>query len=129
MPFPFADRQHHRFQRGEIAKKLIDLEGARQAAADADMGRQGGDVLAAEQDLAAARGEGAGEQIDQRGLACTIGSDQGMTRALPDAERDVIGGHEGAEALDQVAGFEGGRHGASSAACVFAFSRPAAPGR
>ena len=45
----------------------------------------------------------AGQQVDQRRLARAVGADQRMARALLDAQRDIVGRDDAAEALDERA--------------------------
>ena len=72
----------------------------------AGMHRQMGDVAAGEVDGAGVGREVAGELADQRGLAGAVGADQGVDLARPHVDRDVVGGDQAAEALDQAVGGE-----------------------
>ena len=46
----------------------------------------------------------AGHEIDQRGLAGTVGTDQAADLARVDAQVTLVGGLQGAEALAQADG-------------------------
>src|SRR6266508_1256674 len=70
------------FQRGEMGKEAVDLEGAREAALDARGGRERSDVVRAEQDLAAVRAQHAGDEVDERRLAGAVGPDQRVAHPL-----------------------------------------------
>jgi hypothetical protein len=52
------------------------LEGAQQPLLEQQVRRQAGDVLAVEQDLPAGRFEVAGDDVEKRGLAGAVRSDQ-----------------------------------------------------
>ena len=71
--------------------------------------RQAGDVVAIEPDRAGARLQRAGEQVDQGRLAGAVRADQRVAGAELDLERDLVGGNDAAEALDEAARLEHGR--------------------
>src|SRR4051812_45135859 len=83
----------------EASEKRIDLERAADAALHALRLRHAGDVLAAEEDAARARREGAGEHVDEGRLAGAVRPDQRMARARLEREIDPLRDGEGAEAL------------------------------
>jgi hypothetical protein len=89
-------------RRDPAAKQRVDLKGAREAALDALRLRQGGDVVAVKQDAAAARRQCASDQIDEGGLAGAVRSDQRVPCALLEAEVDITGHGERAEAAAQA---------------------------
>ena len=60
---------------------MRDLEGAQHAAAEQLVGRQPGDVLAVEDDLAAIGRDIAGDQVEQRRFARAVRADQAGDRA------------------------------------------------
>ena len=62
-------------------KQRVDLERARHAALDARVLRQAGDALVAQEDLARARRQHAGQQVDERGLAGAVRPDERVARA------------------------------------------------
>ena len=99
---PLGDREAERFERRQIGKQLVDLEGARDAEPHARMRAHAGDVVAVEQDLAGTRRQHAGQQIDDRGLAGAVRADQRMARALLDLERHIVGRDDAAEALFEM---------------------------
>ena len=51
----------------------------------------------------------AGQQVERRGLAGAVGTDQGVQRAVGDRDVDALHRLDAAETLDDVAG---GKHGA-----------------
>ena len=92
--------QRHRLEEAR------DLEGARDAERCDLLGGPAGDVLAVEQDGAGRRREEAGEQVEERGLARSVGSDEGVDRAAGDRQVDLRDGAETAELLGQGPGLE-----------------------
>ena len=108
---PLGYRKPERFKRRQVAKQLVDLKRAGHAEPHPTMRLDIGDVLAVKQDLAARRTQHTGQEIDDSGLACAVGADQGVPRPLFEAERHLIGGDNAAKTLFQRAGFEHGRHG------------------
>ena len=105
-----GDGQGDGLERGHGGEKLVDLEGAYEAELDAAVTRGGGDVVAAEHDLAGGRGQDASQEIDQRGLAGTVRSDQRLAGAGLEREGDVVGHMQGAEAAVQAADLQRGGH-------------------
>ena len=101
-----ADRQRHVLEHGQPLEELVDLEGAAQPALDARLLRQRGDVLAGQPDLARRRRQASGDQVDERGLAGAVGTDQRVPRACLEAEVDVLRHAQRAEILVQPGGFE-----------------------
>ena len=108
-----ADGEIDVFQHGEVAKQLVDLEGAGDAAARAGRLRQRGDLLAVEQHVAGRGPHPAGDQIDESRLAGAVRPDQRVPGAARQGEIDVVGDLDGAEILSQVANCRsaGGGHG------------------
>ena len=102
-PLVNRHRERERRQRRQRVEELVDLERADDAAAHAPMRGERRDVVAVERDRPRGRLEHAGEQVDQRRLAGAVRADQGVARAALDAERDVVGRRQAAEALDQRA--------------------------
>ena len=93
-------------QHRQPAEQPIDLEGAGDAELDALGLRDRGDVAAVEQHAAGRRRQHAGEQIDERGLAGAVGTDQRVAGAALEPEVDVARGGERAEIFAQAAGLE-----------------------
>ncbi len=85
-------------------KQIGDLE----RAADARFGnlfrRVPRDGLAHQCRLPFVRREHAGQKIERRGLACAIGADQSVQRAISDGNVDSLHRLDAAETLDHVAG-------------------------
>ena len=63
--------------------------------------REIGDVAAAQADLAGARRQRAGDQIEQRGLAGAVRPDQSVAGAVQQPEVDTLAYAQSAEALVQ----------------------------
>ena len=110
LPAPFADREGHCVQRGDLGKERVDLEGAHQPAPHAGGGRLCGDVVAIEQDLPGVGLQHARQEVDQRRLARAIGADEGVALALGQGKGDVAGDHQRAERLVDPLSGEGGGH-------------------
>src|ERR1700722_3583876 len=89
-------------ERAEAGEQRGDLERARDAKEATAMDGKGGDVASVELDIAALRHDLAGQESDQRGLAGTVGADDGVEFAAGNIERDPVGGHHAAEALGQA---------------------------
>src|SRR5262249_1787221 len=95
------DGEGYVVERREIEKQRGDLERAREAERAAPMGRQRRDVEVGETNRAGIRRHLARELADQRGLAGTIGADQGMELALTYLQREAVRGDDALEALGQ----------------------------
>src|SRR5262249_23405464 len=93
------------------------LERARQPATVDLVWREVGDVLAADADAPAGHGILAGDQVEQRGFAGAVGTDEGLTRAGLDRQRDAANDRRRAERLAHVAQLDrrGGCHFVPSA--------------
>jgi hypothetical protein len=105
-----GDAQRHVVERGEVAEKRVDLEGAPQPALDPRRLAGLRYVIAAEDDAAAGRGKHAGQHVHKCRLARAVGADQGMARTGLEAEVDVVRDRERAEAPAQTLGLERGAH-------------------
>src|SRR6185312_6684968 len=103
---PLADREADIFEDAQAAEQRVDLEGACEAAPHPLFLRQRGDIGATEQNLARARLERAGDEIDERGLARAVGPDQRMARAGLEPEIHAARHLERAEAAIETARFE-----------------------
>ena len=93
-------------EHGQARKQRGDLIGAAQAAPDALIGREGGDVLAEEPDRARARQEISGDAVEQRRLAGAVGAEHRATLARPHRQRDIGQRRERAEQPRDAAQFE-----------------------
>ena len=89
-----------------LAEHAGDLEAARQAVPHAPVRRQGGQFDAVQRQAASVQRQQAGDQIDQRGLARAIRTDQRMDFARLDREVDVVHGDQPAKMLEQILGDE-----------------------
>ena len=92
-------RQRDVLQGREAGQDLRDLERPGEAEAGAGRHRQPGHVVAVEEDAAGIGGEGAGDLVDEGGLAGAVGADDGVGLAGQDGEVDAGGHPEGAERL------------------------------
>ena len=86
---------------GEVIEEADVLERPRDAQAGHAVGGQVGDVLAVELDRAGRRRHHAREQVEQRGLASPVGTDDAMDGARRQAQVVVGQRDEPAEALRQ----------------------------
>src|SRR5581483_2628837 len=110
MPQPFADRQRQCLERRQRREELVDLKSADKAQPNATFGTEPRDILPRQRHAARGGRQHARQQIDEGRLARAVRTDQRVTRARLEAERDVIGRHDAAEALAKSAGFEHRRH-------------------
>ena len=101
---PQVLRQGHgqSVQRGEAFKLLVDLKCAHQATAHPLVWRQVADVFTQQANAAFGGRKHAGQQIDERGFARAIGTDERMTRSAGNVQADLVGGSDAAKALDQA---------------------------
>ena len=92
-------------QAGEDAPALRDLD---DAPGHDVVGREAAEVLAVEQDLAAARPDQPADRVERGALAGTVAADEGHDLALHDVERDALQGVdaavEGVDVLDRQDG-------------------------
>jgi hypothetical protein len=108
----------------ETGQHAHQLEGARDAAPRDPVGGLAGDARPVEQDLAAAGGERAGDEVEHGGLAGAIRPDQAEEFALCDVEAHVIDRDEAAEGRARRAEGEGvGSHPRAPCAARPGFSR------
>jgi hypothetical protein len=101
VPLPRLHGQRHVVEGRVVLQKLRDLERACEAALDAPGGAETGDLLAFEQDAPVVLAQLARDLADHRGLARPVRADQGMKLARDDVEREIVGGDQAAEPLDQ----------------------------
>src|SRR5580765_4085014 len=97
-------------QHREPAEQPIDLEGTRDAELDACGLGDARDVTTLEQHLARRGRDQAGQEIDERGLAGAVGTDQRVARAGLQSKVDVARGNERAKGATETTGLEQG-HG------------------
>ncbi|MGY3125077.1 hypothetical protein ACVWXQ_009014 [Bradyrhizobium sp. S3.14.4] len=90
-------------QRFEDAR---DLEGAADAVTHDLRRRAAGEIDAVEQHLAGIRPQGAGDQVEERALACAVRSDHRRERTVGEVQRDVVGRLHAAEGFCEVADLE-----------------------
>ena len=92
---------HHGFQHGQMRKQPDVLEGAGDALERALGRARVVHRLALECDLAGVGGQHAGDQIEERGLAGAVRSDQGVDVAGRHLDLEIVERVEAAEALGQ----------------------------
>ena len=102
------DRQQHVVEDRQPREQAGDLEGACHPERGAPVARPAGDVLAEQEHLSGRGGKDSGDQIEQRGLAGAVRSDDGLAVARHDLERDVAHGVQAAEALRQTLELQNG---------------------
>jgi hypothetical protein len=120
IPAPLVEpqqRQHHVVDEPLARKQRQNLIGARQAEVYAPLGRHPPQLPAEQPDRTGIGGEIAGDQVEQRGLAGAVRTDDQAPLARHDRKRHVPGGGQAAEALLEMRDFEcGKRHCAGSEA-------------
>src|SRR5215831_13550661 len=94
---PFGDRHADVFQNRKCAKQPIDLERTRNSELHSFSLLLVCNILAFEKDSSARWRERAGKQIDERGLAGAVWSDQGVASAGSEFEIDFLQGHKRAK--------------------------------
>ena len=105
--------QHHVLQHGQAGERLHDLERASDAEARGAVWRHPGNVFALEENDAFVGMEKAADQIEDRGFAGAVGTDDEQYLARVHRERNVLHRPEPAKALGDVLHFENGRHWAA----------------
>ncbi|MGX1044297.1 hypothetical protein AB7M41_004003 [Bradyrhizobium diazoefficiens] len=91
---------------GQAAEGARNLKGAADAAVDDPVRREARDLVPGEQDRPGGRRQRAGEHVEDRALARTVGTDQAEDLALVDPKRHVVHGGEAAKPLHQPADFQ-----------------------
>ena len=114
----------HVLQRAEAAKDAGDLERAAQAAAAEPMRGQPADLLAAEVDPPGVVPQIAADQVEERGLAGAVGTDDRPQVAGLDRQVHAVHGLDAAEVLAQA---ENGEDQALAAGRVRHGRPPASP--
>src|SRR5262245_15127975 len=89
MTVPLADGHAEIFEYRQAAEKLVDLERPRESPPSACGLAQRSNLLAVEHDAARMRLEHACDQIDQRGLAGAVRTDQSVPCATVKCQIDV----------------------------------------
>ena len=110
-PCPREHRDRHVLLHRKQGKDVGDLERPGHSAADARARRPPGHVLSREHDVAVARRQLSGEEVDEGGLAGAIGTDDGRDSAFRKGEVDASYGGEVIERLLQSAHLQQRRHG------------------
>src|SRR5260221_473669 len=110
---------HHVLERRQIGEQADVLEGARDARDRDPIGREPGDALSIEKKQPLIRRVNAGEQVEQRGLARPVRSDQSKDLAARDRERNVLQRADAAEALRNVLDLQQGAHAAGTESSRF----------
>src|SRR6185295_15082784 len=91
----------HVLEQGQPAERPGDLEGPADAEVDDPVRGLPGELVPFEPDRARVGDERTREQVEDRALAGSVGSDQPEDLTRLDRERDLIHGDEAAEALGQ----------------------------
>src|SRR5262245_3182678 len=102
LAFAREDRQRHVVEDREPVEQIDDLEAARDARLDPLLHGGGGDVLALEHDLAAVGREMSADQVDERGLAGSVGTHERQEFPLVDDEVHMVAGAQVAELLGEI---------------------------
>src|SRR3989442_916129 len=96
---PHVEAEGHVVEDGEVREERVVLEDHPESAA---LGRQGIEGLVVEPDLAGARREQAGEEVEGGGLAAARGTEEGDELAAAHLEREVVEDVLRAEVLAQA---------------------------
>jgi hypothetical protein len=106
VPVLTLQRDPHILERGQMREHRRNLERAHQAKARHISRRQCRDILSLIENLAGGRPQEFGEEIETRGFAGPVWTDQRVNAALADPEIDIANGKEACEFLGQSMGFE-----------------------
>ena len=106
-------RHNHVLEYGHAGEWLRDLERAREAFAAPALRREARNVLAVEQHASRVRGQRAGGDAEQAGLAGAVRSDDAECLALVQREVDAVGNDHRAEPLRDILQREDRGHGLS----------------
>jgi hypothetical protein len=99
----------------EGVEHALDLQGAGEPEPADAVRLHAGDVTAEEGDASGVRGEQAGDQIEERGLAGAVGTDDGVELTGGELEIDAVDGAQATERLAQAGGAQDGfRQGSPS---------------
>src|SRR4030095_5822529 len=98
-PAPVETAHPDIIERGEPGERPHELERPRDAAGAHAMGQEPRDVLAGEADVAAVRAQGAGDQVEQGGLAGAVRPHDAEQLAGLEGEADVVDREDAATAL------------------------------
>ena len=93
------------FQHREIGEEIGDLEGTAHALLGAPKHGEWRDILAVIDHFAARGFVAPTQQIEERGFACAVRPDDGVSRFAADAQAHIIYGDESAKGFVQTAGF------------------------
>src|SRR5680860_351754 len=97
---------------GQLVEEAGDLEGPGDPEVSDLLRCLARDVFAAEEDCAGGRRQESGQQVEERGLSRTVGSDQGVDGALGAGEVDSVDRPEALEVLGQTTCLQQRDHGA-----------------
>src|SRR5438045_4170806 len=89
----------HVLLRGEVEEQAVFLERARQSKSEHPLGRKTRHLAVSERDAARRGGQLAGNNVEERGLARSIGTDNGSSFARVHREGDVLKDFEAGEVL------------------------------
>ena len=94
--------RHDGLDRRKVGRHAHELEGSVDAPANTQMIGQARHILAVHADRAGVRPDGAGDEVQKRGLARAVGTDQSQHLARGHRQRDAVDGDEAAERLAQT---------------------------
>ncbi len=98
-----ADRSYfHVLEHGQLAEQADGLKGTRQAGMRHLVGLLIGDLLPVDKDLSASRGQQAGDDVDQGGLAGPIGADQPEDLTARQRKAHPVQGAQAGKVFGQV---------------------------
>ncbi len=94
-----GDADHHVVERGQVGEQPQVLEGARDAGVHDRLRPQAVEPAAAKRDAALVRLQEAGDDVEDRGLARAVRTDQAGDAALLDGEAAILQRMQSAEAM------------------------------
>jgi hypothetical protein len=106
-----GDRQQHVVEDGQPGEQAGDLKGPRHAQGRPAVARPACDIAAEQQDLARGGGQGPGDDVEERGLARSVGPDDRLPVAGEHLQIDAPDGLQAAEALGEASELERRRRG------------------
>ena len=103
-----VDREQHVVEHRQPGEQAGDLERARHPERGAPVARPAGDVRPNSSTCPDVGGKDSGDEIEQRGLAGAVRSDDGLAVARHDLQRDAAHGVQAAEAFRQSSELQNG---------------------